>query len=80
VPAARDGLQILSGFSFLGSHLVTALDPRAGLCADFRGSRLQGQAEQVRSIAVERVGDRPGVAPHAIMFDVDEALRLHLGR
>ncbi len=39
----------------------------------------KAQAEQVRSIAVERVGDRVGVVPNAIMLDVDEALRLHLG-
>lgn len=39
----------------------------------------KAQAEQVRSIAVERVGDRLGVVPHAIMLDIDEALRLHLG-
>ena len=39
----------------------------------------KAQAEQVRSIAVERVGDRLGVVPNAIMLDVDEALRLHLG-
>jgi mRNA interferase MazF len=39
----------------------------------------KAHAEQVRSIAVERVGDRLGVVPHAIMLDVDEALRLHLG-
>jgi mRNA interferase MazF len=39
----------------------------------------KAQAEQVRSITVERVGDRLGVVPHAIMLDIDEALRLHLG-
>ncbi len=39
----------------------------------------KAQAEQVRSIAVERVGNRLGVVPHAIMLDIDEALRLHLG-
>jgi mRNA interferase MazF len=39
----------------------------------------KAQAEQVRSIAVERVGDRLGVVPTGIMLDVDEALRLHLG-
>ncbi len=38
----------------------------------------KAQAEQVRSIAVERVGDRLGVVPQAIMLDIDEALRLHL--
>lgn len=39
----------------------------------------KAQAEQVRSIAVERVGDRLGIVPNAIMLDIDEALRLHLG-
>ncbi len=39
----------------------------------------KAQAEQVRSIAVERVGDRLGVVPHVIMLEIDEALRLHLG-
>jgi mRNA interferase MazF len=39
----------------------------------------KAQAEQVRSISVDRVGDRLGVVPHGIMLDVDEALRLHLG-
>lgn len=35
-------------------------------------------AEQVRSIAVERVGARLGVVPNALMAHIDEALRLHL--
>lgn len=39
----------------------------------------KARAEQIRSIAVERVGDRLGVVPHAIMLNLDEALRLHLG-
>jgi mRNA interferase MazF len=39
----------------------------------------KAQAEQVRSISVDQVGDRLGVVPHGIMLDVDEALRLHLG-
>jgi mRNA interferase MazF len=38
----------------------------------------KAHAEQVRSIAVERVGARLGVVPHPIMEDVDDALRLHL--
>jgi mRNA interferase MazF len=37
------------------------------------------QAEQVRSIAVERLGDRLGTVPATRMAEVDEALRLHLG-
>jgi mRNA interferase MazF len=39
----------------------------------------KAQAEQVRSIALERVGERLGLVPNAIMLDIDEALRLHLG-
>ena len=39
----------------------------------------KAQAEQIRSIAVERVGDRLGVVPNATMLEIDEALRLHLG-
>lgn len=39
----------------------------------------KAQAEQVRSIAVERVGSRLGAVPNAIMLEIDEALRLHLG-
>jgi mRNA interferase MazF len=38
----------------------------------------KAQAEQVRSVAVERVGARLGTVPHAIMLQIDEALRLHL--
>ena len=38
----------------------------------------KAQAEQVRSIAVERVGARLGVVSSALMLQVDEALRLHL--
>lgn len=38
----------------------------------------KAQAEQVRSVAVERVGARLGVVPPALMLQIDEALRLHL--
>jgi mRNA interferase MazF len=38
----------------------------------------KAQAEQVRSIAVERVGARIGVVPEGRMDEVDEALRIHL--
>lgn len=43
------------------------------------GRDSKAQAEQIRSIAVERVGDRVGVVPNLIMLDIDEAVRLHLG-
>ena len=39
----------------------------------------KAQAEQIRSISVERVGDQLGVLPNSIMLDLDEAMRLHLG-
>jgi mRNA interferase MazF len=38
----------------------------------------KAQAEQVRSIATERVGARLGVVPAEIMSGIDAALRLHL--
>lgn len=38
----------------------------------------KAQAEQVRSVAVERVGAVLGRVPPELMLDVDEALRLHL--
>lgn len=38
----------------------------------------KAQAEQVRSIAVERVGRRIGLVPPTAMAGLDEALRLHL--
>jgi len=38
----------------------------------------KAQAEQIRSIAVERIGPTVGVVPSAAMSALDEALRLHL--
>ncbi|MFN6118993.1 MAG: type II toxin-antitoxin system PemK/MazF family toxin [Actinomycetes bacterium] len=38
----------------------------------------KAQAEQVRSIAVERLGRRIGVMTAELQTDLDEALRLHL--
>jgi mRNA interferase MazF len=45
----------------------------AGLSADSKA-----QAEQVRSIAVERIGDLLGGVPAQVMASLDAALRLHL--
>ena len=39
----------------------------------------KAQAEQVRSVAIERIGDRLGAAPATVMAEIDRALRLHLG-
>ena len=38
----------------------------------------KAQAEQVRSVTVERIGERLGIVPQSLMDLVDEALRLHL--
>jgi mRNA interferase MazF len=38
----------------------------------------KAQAEQVRSVAVERVGTRVAMVPPSVMTQVDDALRLHL--
>ena len=38
----------------------------------------KAHAEEVRSVAVERVGERVGLVPAPIMFQIAEALRLHL--
>lgn len=38
----------------------------------------KAQAEQVRSVAVQRIGERLGAVPPALLSELDEALRLHL--
>ena len=38
----------------------------------------KAQAEQIRSVAVERVGERIGVVRGEQLTDLDEAIRLHL--
>ncbi len=52
---------------------VLLLADRSGLNRDSKA-----QAEQVRSVAVERIGERIGRLPASVMADLDEALRLHL--
>jgi len=46
---------------------------RTGLAADSKA-----QAEQVRSVAVERMGPVVGHVPLDVMRQLDEALRIHL--
>lgn len=38
----------------------------------------KAQAEQVRSVAVERLGPAVGMIPHVSMMALDDALRVHL--
>lgn len=39
----------------------------------------KAQAEQVRSVAVERIGARVSKLPAAVLRELDQALRVHLG-
>jgi mRNA interferase MazF len=39
----------------------------------------KAHAEQIRSIAVERVGARIGALPLALLRELEDAIRLHLG-
>jgi mRNA interferase MazF len=39
----------------------------------------KAQAEQVRSIAVERIGEQVGILTPDLLARLDEALRLHMG-
>ncbi len=51
------------------------------LPADLTGLRhdSKAQAEQVRSVAVERIGKHLGQLPAGLMAELDQALRIHLG-
>ena len=53
---------------------------QALLPADETGLRMdsKAQAEQVRSVAVERIGPAVGRVPSPLMVALDDALRLHL--
>jgi mRNA interferase MazF len=39
----------------------------------------KAQAEQIRSVAVQRIGERVGRLPAALMSELDQSLRVHLG-
>ena len=39
----------------------------------------KAQAEQIRSVSVERIGTRIGQLPAALITELDQALRVHLG-
>jgi len=56
-------------------HLFQTFLPAAetGLARDSKA-----QAEQVRAVAIDRVGRRLGSLPPALQADLDRALRVHL--
>jgi mRNA interferase MazF len=64
----------------LTSNVDRVFPFQALLPADLSGLRMdsKAQAEQVRSVAVERVGPVLGRLSAELMHEVDEALRLHL--
>jgi len=39
----------------------------------------KAQAEQIRSVAVQRIGSNAGRVPPALLDQLDDAIRLHLG-
>lgn len=49
----------------------------AGSCGLVRVSK--AQAEQIRSVAVQRIGKVAGRLSPAALLDLEEAMRLHLG-
>ena len=53
---------------------------QVGLPAQETGLRVdsKAQAEQVRSVSLERVGPTLGLVPAPLMAQLDDALRLHL--
>jgi mRNA interferase MazF len=76
--------------SRLGRGVVTVVPVTSGteriypfqvlLPADLTGLRhdSKAQAEQVRSVAVERIGKHIGQLPAGLMAQLDPALRIHL--
>lgn len=64
----------------LTSNVARVFPFQVPLPADVSGLRTdsKAQCEQVRAVAVERLGPTLGHAPASTMDAVDEALRLHL--
>jgi mRNA interferase MazF len=62
------------------SNVARIFPFQALLPAEVTGLRVdsKAQAEQVRSVAVERIGRLLGRVPAQLMAELDEALRLHL--
>jgi mRNA interferase MazF len=62
------------------SNVARVFPFQALLPAQLTGLRVdsKAQAEQVRSVSVQRIGPLLGRVPPQIMAELDEALRLHL--
>ncbi|HEY6744660.1 MAG TPA: type II toxin-antitoxin system PemK/MazF family toxin [Mycobacteriales bacterium] len=79
-PAARTGrgvvtvVPVTSNVSRVHPFQVLIPEGGSGLRADSKA-----QAEQVRSVSVDRLGPALGRVPADVMEQLDAALRLHLG-
>ncbi len=64
----------------LSSNLSNVHPFQVALPAEETGLRVdsKAQAEQVRSVSVERIGHPLGLVPAQLMAKLDDALRLHL--
>lgn len=62
------------------SNLANVYPFQVALPAEVTGLRVdsKAQAEQVRSVSVERIGQSLGLVPTPLMDKLDDALRLHL--
>ena len=62
------------------SNLARVYPFQVALPAEQTGLRLdsKAQAEQIRSVSVERIGSPLGLVPAHLMAQLDDALRLHL--
>jgi mRNA interferase MazF len=79
VTAARLGRGVVTVVP-VTSNVARIYPFQVKLSAEVTGLRVdsKAQAEQVRSVAVQRVGPTVGRLPAAVMGQLDEALRLHL--
>jgi mRNA interferase MazF len=79
VTAARLGRGVVTVVP-VTSNLDRVYPFQVRLLASSTGLRIdsKAQAEQVRSVAVQRVGHQLGRVPADLMVQLDEALRLHL--
>jgi mRNA interferase MazF len=78
--AARSGRGVVTVVPVTSS--VAKVYPfQALLPADRTGLRVdsKAQAEQVRSVSIERIGPVLGRVPADVIAELDDALRLHLG-
>jgi mRNA interferase MazF len=77
--AARLGRGVVSIVP-VTSNLANIYPFQTALPAEETGLRMdsKAQAEQIRSVSVERIGPPLGFVPEHLMSQLDDALRLHL--